>query len=267
MNILREPFLQAALLAGAISAVACAYLGVFVILKRVVFMGIALSEIAALGVAVGLFIGINPMASAIIFTLIGIVLFWLPFTEKRLSRESIIGFAYAFSACLSVILIAKNPLVESRGLNLISGNLLYATRMDLYMLGAASLIIFALHAFFFKEFVFISFDRETAFTTGIKTDILDFILYITIGLMISVSMKTCGVIFVFASLVIPPMMGLVISRRIGMIFIISCVSALICVAGGLLISYIFDLPSSPTIVGLYSVLFIMLFGITLIRKS
>ncbi len=266
MDILKEPFLQVALLGGTISAVACAYLGVFVILKRVVFMGIALSEIAALGVAVGLFIGVNPMGSALVLTLMGVILFWLPFTEKRLSRESIIGFAYAFSACLSIILIAKNPLVESRGLNLISGNLLYTTRSDLYMLGAAALIIFALHAIFFKEFVFISFDRETAFTTGIKTGILDFILYLTIGLMISVSMKTCGVIFVFASLVIPPMLGLIISRRIGMIFTISCLSAFICVVAGLVVSYIFDLPSSPTIVGLYSILFIMFFGISLLRK-
>jgi len=267
MNILKEPFLQAALLAGAISSIACAYLGVFVILKRVVFMGIALSEIAALGIAIGLFIGISPIIGALIFTFIGIILFWLPYNEKRLSRESIIGFAYAFSACLSVILIAKNPLVESRGLNLISGNLLYTTRMDLFVLGVASIIVLVLHAIFFKEFIFISFDRETAFTTGIKTDILDFVLYLTIGLMISVSMKTCGVIFVFASLVIPPMTALIISRKIGMIFISSCLSALVCVISGLFISYIFDLPSSPTIVGLYSILFIMLFGITLIRKS
>ncbi|MBL7130990.1 MAG: metal ABC transporter permease [Candidatus Omnitrophica bacterium] len=259
LEIFREPFMQTALLGGLVVAVSCAYLGVFVILKRIVFMGIALSQVAALGVALGLFVGINPIISAFVLTFVGVILFWIPFAEKNISRESFIGFTYAFCAAISIILIAKNPLVEARGLNLISGNLLYTNWLDIKILGIASLFILALHLFFFKEFIFISFDRETAFTTGLKANFLDFLLYLTIGVVISLSMKVCGVIFVFASLIIPAMIGLIIARRIGMIFFISCLAAALSVVIGLICSYLWDLPSSPTIVGLYSLLFILCF--------
>ena len=90
LEIFKENFIQTALLGGIITASLCAYLGVFVILKRVVFLGIALSQVAALGVALGLFIGINPVMSAFILTLFALILFWLPFAEKNISREALL---------------------------------------------------------------------------------------------------------------------------------------------------------------------------------
>ncbi len=257
LEVFKEPFMQTALLGGLISAITCAYLGVFIILKRIVFIGIAISQIAALGVALGLFIGVNPMVTSFILTLLGIILFWLPFTEKNISRESLIGFTYAFCVALSIILIAKNPLAEAKGLNLISGNLLYTTWKDISILGTAAIIILLLHLSFIKEFLFVSFDRETAFTTGLKANILDLLLYLTIGIMISLSMKLCGIIFVFASLVIPAMIGLISGKRTGMIFLISCLTALLGVIVGLIFSYGLDLPSGPTIVGVYALIFIL----------
>ncbi len=256
LEIFREPFMQTALLGGLITAGLCAYLGVFIILKRVVFMGIVLSQAAALGLALGLFIGIDPLLSAFILTLLGVLLFWIPFTEKNISRETLLGFTYAFCASLAIILIAKNPLATARGLDLVSGNLLFITGRDLWVLGIASILIIAVHAIFFKEFVFISFDRETALTTGLKANRLDLLLYLTIGIVISLSMRICGIIFVFASLIIPAMIGLILARRIGMIFFISCLAAALCVVVGLALSYLWDLPSSLTIVGVYSALFI-----------
>jgi len=261
IDIFKEPFMQTALLGGLIAACLCAYLGVFVILKRIVFMGMALSQVAVLGIALGLFAGINPIIGAFILTFVGIILFWIPFTEKKISRESLIGFTYAFCAAIAIILIAKNPIVEARGLNLISGNLLYTTWYDIKILGIASFFILTLHLFFFKEFIFISFDRETAFTTGLKANRLDFLLYLTIGIAISLSMKICGVIFIFASLIIPAMIGLISAKRISMIFFISCSIAVLSVVIGLFLSYIWDLPSSPTIVGLYGLILILIGGV------
>lgn len=255
LEIFKEEFIQTALLGGIITAVLCAYLGVFVILKRIVFMGVALSQVAALGVALGLFIGIDPVMSAFILTLFALILFWLLFTEKNISREALLGFVYAFCAAVSVILVAKNPLAEARGLNLISGNLLYATWQDIKILAIASILILILHILFFKEFIFISFDKETALATGLKANLLDFLLYLTIGIAISLSMKICGVIFVFASLVMPALTSLSFVKKTPIIFAVSCLIAALCVLFGISLSYLWDLPSSPTIVVLYSLAF------------
>lgn len=260
-EIFKEPFMQTALVGGLIISSLCAYLGVFVVLKRIVFVGIALSEVAALGVAVGLFIGINPVLSAFILTILAVFLLGFPISDKIVSRECMIGFTYASCAALAVILVAKNPLAEAHGLNLISGNLLYMTWVDIQLLCYVSVAVAVIHLIFFKEFIFISFDRETALTTGIKANLRDFLLYLTIGVVISVSMKVCGVIFVFASLIIPAMAGLLIAKEIRKIFVSSVLIAAFCVLGGLYMSYKLDLPTAPSIVGLYGLFFCVLAGI------
>ena len=257
LEIFKQSFMQTALLGGLITGCLCAYLGVFVILKRIVFIGIALSEISALGLALGLLVGIDPLISASILTFLGIILFWLPFKEKNVSRESLIGFIYAFCAAISVILIAKNPFAQGKGLDLLSGNLLYTSWQDIKILGVVSFFVLIVHLVFFKEFIFVSFDKETAFTTGLRANFIDFLLYLTIGLVISLSMKACGVIFVFASLIIPAMIGLITAKRVGRIFFISCLIASFAVLLGLISSYIWDLPTAPCIVGLYGILFIL----------
>jgi len=266
-EIFTEPFMQTALLGGLIVGSLCAYLGVFVVLKRIVFVGIAISEVAALGVAIGLFVGINPVLSAFILTLFAVLLLGFPFLEKVMSRECMIGFTYALCAALTVILIAKNPLAEAHGLNLVSGNLLYMTWADIRLLGGVFIVIAIIHLIYFKEFIFVSFDRETATTTGINANISDFFLYLTIGIVVSVSMKVCGVIFVFASLIIPAMAGVLVAKKIKYIFIYSILIASLCVFGGLYASYKMDLPSAPSIVVFYGLFFCVLAGMKLLLSK
>lgn len=258
LEIFKEPFMRTALIAGLLGAGLCSYLGVFVVLKRIVFIGMALSEIAVLGVALGLFIGLDPIVLALVLTICASVLFWAGGNEKNISRESIIGLVYVSSMAASIMLIAKNPRAESRGLDFISGNLLYAGWPEIKILVIAALFILLLHLFFFKEFIFVSFDYETAKTSGLRANLFNFLLFLSLGIAISLSMKICGVVFVFASLLIPAMIGLEAAKSIGSIFFISCLSAGLCVVIGLLLSYMGDLPSGPTIVGMYSLVFILI---------
>ena len=265
-EIFKEPFMQSALVGGLIISSLCAYLGVFVVLKRIVFVGIALSEVAALGVAVGLFIGINPVLSAFILTILAVFLLGFPISDKIISRECMIGFTYASCAALAVILVAKNPLAEAHGLNLISGNLLYMTWADIRLLCYVSVAVAVIHLIFFKEFIFISFDRETALTTGIKANRSDFLLYLTIGIVISVAMKICGIIFVFASFIIPAMAGLLIAKEIKSIFISSIIIAVFSLLIGIFLSYKLALPTGPAVVGAYGLFFTALIIVKTIRQ-
>lgn len=255
-----EPFMMVALAGALIAAVTCAYLGVFMILKRIVFMGIALSQAAALGVAIGFFYGFHPHVSSFVFTLLAMVIFWLPLSERDLSRESLLGFGYALSAALSVVMIAKNPLAEAKGLNLVSGNLLYIDTGDFVTLLLATFFVGITHLIFFKEFMFTSFDRETARAAGIKSNMFDLLLYLTIGVTISLSMRICGVVFVFSSLVMPAMTAIFIAGTIGKIFLVSIVVAVTGVVSGMGASYVLDLPSGPAVTAAYAVLFMSIAG-------
>lgn len=249
--------MQTALAAGLITSCLCAYLGVFVILKRIVFMGIVLAEVAALGVALGLFVGINPAASAFILTFMAILLLWIPLARKNVSREAVLGFTYCLCAAVSVILIAKNPLAETRGVNLISGNLLYASWSDVRSLAVMAAIIIVVHALLFREFIFVSFDRETAFATGLRANLTDFLLYLTFGLAIGLSMKICGVVFVFASLVIPATAGLLAAGTMSGIFVLSILLAAFSTLSGLWSSYEWDLPTGPSVVTVFGIMLVI----------
>jgi len=229
--------------------------GVFLLLRRTVFIGIALSEVAALGVAVGLFLGLSPLATALFLVFLTMVLFSFPLREKNTSREGLIGLTYVFCAALAVILIAKNPLAEAKGLNLIAGNLIYSSWTDVRDLAIVAAIVLGVFAAFFKEIAFVSFDRLTATTCGLKTQVWDILYYTMVGLIFSLTVRICGVVFVFASLIIPAMVGLIFARKTKHIFIIAFAGGSVCVLGGMILSFLFDFPSSPTIVVLYAVLF------------
>jgi ABC-type Mn2+/Zn2+ transport system permease subunit len=267
LEIFKEPFMQTALLGGLITSCLCAYLGVFVILKRIVFMGIVLAEVSALGVALGLFIGLNPTACAFVLTFTAILFFWIPFTEKNVSREALLGCTYCLCAALTVILIAKNPLAESKGLNLISGNLLYTNWTDIKLLAAMTGVIVVIHLIFFKQFIFVSFDRETAFTAGLRANLLDFLIYLTIGIAVSISMKICGVVFVFASLVIPALAGLLTAKTMSRIFVVSILTAALSTLIGIWLSCQWDLPTGASIVTVFGIILVICAGIKYIKSA
>ena len=255
--IFHEPFMQTATLTGLLSVWLCSLVGVFLLLRRTVFIGIALSEVAALGVAVGLFLGLSPLVTALFFVFLTMVLFSFPLREKNTSREGLVGLTYAFCAALAVILIAKNPLAEAKGLNLISGNLIYSSWTDVRDLTLVAAIVLGVFGTFFKELIFVSFDRTTATTCGFKTQVWDIFYYTMVGLIFSLTVRICGVIFVFASLIIPAMVGLIFAKKTKHIFIIAFIGGSVCVLCGMILSFLFDFPSSPTIVVLYALLFIL----------
>ncbi len=262
MEILSEEFVRYAMAAGAVIGGLCAFLGVYVILKRIVFLGIALAEVSALGVAAGLALGINPMGSAIFLTVLAVTLFWMPYRGRSVSRESIIGFSYVLAAALAVILIAKNPMAESRGLDLVSGNLLYVEDHDLVIVGVLAACIAILHAVLYRNFLLVSFDAETAQASGMHASLYDFLIYLSIGATVGVTMKVAGVLFVFGSLVVPPLAGLILFRRMRSIFIASVLVGILSAFAGIVISTTLDWPTSPSILltSCCLVILIALFG-------
>lgn len=256
MGFLREAFLLNALGAALLSGTLCAFLGVYVHLKRIIFIGIALSEVAALGVAAGLYVGIWPEAAASVLTVLVALLFWWPGRQGFLSREAILGLVYCVAAALAILLLAANPMAEAHGVDLVSGNLLYTMGDDIVLLCLLAGGIFALHLLLFPRLLFVSFDPETARSLGLGEGTAEFLIYLTLGLCIAVSMKTTGILFVFSSMVIPPMVGLVLCRRVWMVFVVAVSVAAAAGFLGLWVSFAWDLPTGPTIVCVEGLFFV-----------
>lgn len=248
IDMLHLPFIQTALLASLIAGQIAAYLGVYVLLKRIVFVGIALGQIATLGVAFGQFFGLHQTACALAFSLIGAAFFTTPLSQQSLPRESIIGVAYAAASAFAVLLVAKNPLGEMDVLALIFGNILGVTATQVLMLAVVATAVLAVHGFFYKEFLFTAFDPEMAETMGYRVWGWELLFSILLGTAFAVTVSVAGVLVIFAYLVIPATAALLLNLRLPATLFVAMVISAMGSFTGVYLSYVWDLPTGPSIV-------------------
>ena len=246
-----------ALYGALVIALACSVLGVYVVLRRIVFVGAALAEISSAGIALALWLsgrGIggelthHPVVFALLFGLGGAMFFSVGHTNRAgVPPDATIGVTYAVAAAAGILLIAKATVGEAHDIFL-QGNILGITRSDTLVLLAIAVPVLLAHLFFYKEFLFVSFDRETARTLGFNVAMWNAFLYFTLGLVIAFAMQFAGVMLVFNFLVLPAVTGLLLARSMTAIFAIAIGSAIVSAVVGFTLSVPFDLPSGPAII-------------------
>ena len=263
-----------ALYGTVVIALACSVLGVYVVLRRIVFVGAALAQLSSAGIALGLFLsgqglllGLaeQPIALSLLLTLAGVLFFGSGSGRGRVPPDATIGVTYAVAGAVGILLIAKAAHGEAHDIFL-QGNILGITRADTLTLLATAIPVLLVHLVFYKEFLFISFDRETARTLGFKVEFWNMFLYFTLGLVIAFAMQFAGVMLVFNFLVLPAVTGLLVARSMAGTFAVSIISGLIAAIAGFTLSIPFDLPSGPTIIAVSGALAVMAFLVRLIQR-
>jgi ABC-type Mn2+/Zn2+ transport system permease subunit len=253
--VFRLDFMQRALVAGLLVAGVCAYLGVYVVLRRIVFVGVALSEMASAGVALALLVGMPAMLGSVVVMLGGVGLFSVRWGGRRVRQDAFIGIGYVVASALSILMLAKSPQGESQLLDLLFGNILTVTAGEIGAAAAALGAVLAVHTLFAKELLFVSFDPDTAQASGYRARFWETLLYVTIGMTIAFAIHAVGVLLTFAMLLLPAVAALLVTRRMAAAFAVSVVIGLVPVPIGLYLSFIGDLPAAATVV---AVLFIVL---------
>lgn len=258
-----------ALYGAVVIALACSVLGVYVVLRRIVFVGAALAQLSSAGIALGLFLyglGIggelthHPVAMALIVTIAGGIFFGIGGGGRAgVPPDAVIGVTYAVAAAAGILLIAKAKAGEVHDIFL-QGNILGITRTDTLVLLAVAVPVLLLHVVFYKEFLFVSFDRETARTLGYNVKFWNLLLYFTLGVVIANAMQFAGVMLVFNFLVLPAVTGLLVARSMGGIFTAAVSAAVLAAVLGFSLSVPFDLPSGPAIIAVSGVLALAAWG-------
>jgi zinc transport system permease protein len=247
-----------ALYGSLLIALACSVIGVYVVLRRIVFVGAALAELSSAGIALALWLtGMgwanvltgHPLVMSLLVTIGGVLFFALGSSGARspIPPDATIGVTYAVAGAVGILLVSKAAGGEAHDIFL-SGNILGITRADTLVLLAVAVPVLLMHLVFYKEFLFVSFDREMARTLGYRVSRWNLFLYLTLGLVIAFAMQFAGVMLVFNFLVLPAVTGLLLSRSMAGAFTISVLSALIAAVVGFVVSVPYDLPSSPTII-------------------
>ncbi|MBI3770635.1 MAG: metal ABC transporter permease [Deltaproteobacteria bacterium] len=256
IEMLAQSFVRYAVIASVLAGAVSAYLGVYVLLRRIVFVGIAIAQIATLGVAVGHLLGLHQAEAAFGLSLVGVTFFALH-RQGRIPRESAIGVAYAAASAFTILCVSKNPFGEMDVLSLVFGNVLGVTEVQLYVLGALAAALLVLHWCFAKELLFTAFDADMAATMGYRVQAWEFFFYLILGVAFSLSVSVAGVLVIFSYLVIPATAALVLDVSMTMTFAVAVFIAVVAGASGVLLSYQWDLPTGPTIVAALSALLLL----------
>jgi zinc transport system permease protein len=263
------PILQSGVIASAMVALLAGYLGIYVILKRIVFVSAALSQVSSLGIAF-FFLGSallgngvasagslqggegfvsGPLLSSLLFGCVTASVLAVQVGEKKLTRESILGIGYALPAGL-VFLILDKLAAETHDIeNILFGNVIFVPERHLWLLAATLVVVFAIHLLLYKRFVYISFDPETAQATGSNVRLLNQLLFVTLAFTISVSIAAIGALPVFSFLVIPAASALMLTDRLNVAFLLSMVFGLFSALVGFYLSFVYSLPTGPAMLG------------------
>lgn len=267
------PFMQRALLAGVLIAAMNALLGVFVVQRRLSFLGDGLAHAAFGGMGIGAFVIVtsgllsqgtallrNPLWIAIPFALLTGLGIAFVRDRTELSSDTAIGVFFAVAVALGVLFFSRIPPDASLGVNvmdLLFGSILAVRSTELTLITGVALLAVTLLVRLWGALAYATFDDELARTDGVRSRALEYLLFALAALVITVSATVVGIILMAAYLVIPAAAARIWARSmIGMTGIALAIGTATTLAG-LAGSYLFDLPTGSAIILTQALVFVV----------
>ena len=249
------------------------YLGLHVISRGVIFVDLALAQMAALGTTAGLLVGVmpdNPRSQlfALGFVIFGAAMFALTRTRGRgrVPQEAIIGIVYVVASAAAMLVADKAPRGADAIKDVLVGTILWVTWPAIVKLAIAYAVLGFLLWLLRHRFEAVSFTPEEAETKGLKIRLWDFVFYTIFGVVITFSVPLGGVLLVFSFLVVPAVTAFLFTRQPKVLTAIAFTTGALASALGLWVSYNSDLPTGPTIVCSYGVVLLLAAALYRIRR-
>jgi zinc transport system permease protein len=242
-NLFRDPML-CALIAGVVLG----FLGVYVVLRRMVFVSVAVTQASALGVALAFFaeihlgLAIDPIFGAIVFSLLSTVLLSVDPRSFRIPRESLLGFAFALTGG-ATILVEDRIVQEAHDIHsILFGSAVLVRPIDLAAVAITGALVLTLHLLAFRGVVFASFDPDAARVQGLPVRMLSAFVLASVGAMAGVAARALGALPVFALGTLPAVAVLVIGLELRWAFLAAAVLGGIAGVSGYLFAFFFEFP-------------------------
>jgi len=248
------PFMRRALVVGVAVGLLASYYGVFLVQRRLSFLGVGLSHAAFGGVAVGLLVGVNPLWTALPFTVGGAV--GITWVEQRgtVSGDTAIGVFFSVAIALGIVALAFKQGYTTDAFAYLFGSILAVQPADLWVVGGV-VGLAGLTAPLWGRWAYATFDRDLARADGVPVRRDDYVLAVLLAVTIVAAVKLVGVVLAAAFFVIPAAAARLLTTTFGGMTILAMVVGGTTAIGGLVGSYVFDLPSGAVIVLVQAVVF------------
>jgi zinc/manganese transport system permease protein len=266
LALLWAPFLMCLVLTGI-----HAYLGVHVLAREVVFVDIALAQIAALGATAAVLLDYDldtwqSYACGLSATILGALVLALTRSRHRqLSQEAVIGVVYAVSSAAAVLLADRLPHGIEHVRAMLVGNLLAVTPIEVAKVAALYAAVGALHWLCRRPFLLISTDPGAAFAEGRRVRLWDFVFYASFGVVVTSSVRVGGVLLVFSYLIVPALAGVILGATVRAKLLVGWAFGTLVSVLGVAASAVFDLPTGATVVCAFGLILLALWPVA--RRS
>jgi zinc transport system permease protein len=256
---------------GGLAGALLGFIGVHVVLRRMVFASSAIAQAAALGVALSFWISgvIDPIAHsaghtatpgehptpswlfeptlwAMAASLLATLVFVLDPVRLHLTRESLLGLVFLASSS-GAVMIGDRISQEAHDLGaILFGSAVVVARVDLYLVAGAAVVLLSAHLLLWRALLFVGYDPMAARVQGLPVRALDVFLFVSVGLAVALSTRALGALPVFGFSVLPAMAALALTARIGLVFGLATVLGAVSGVGGYAVSFRAELPVGAT---------------------
>ena len=230
------------------------YLGVHVVERKVIFVDLALAQIAALGATIAFLFGQDLHGPTTYWfslgaTFLGAAIFSLTRTRReKIPQEAVIGIVYAVSAALAILILSHSAEGDEHIRFMLVGNILLVRLPEIFKMTVLYTLVGLLHWQFRKTFILISTEPDTAYQKGIPVKLWDLLFYLTFGLVVTSSVQIAGVLLVFSFLIVPAVGAILFSNTFSQRLFIGWGLGILASVAGIAASYAWDLPTGATIV-------------------
>ncbi|MBN1454770.1 MAG: metal ABC transporter permease [Methanomicrobia archaeon] len=248
LALLQYEFMRNALLAALLASIACGIIGVYVVVKRIVFISGGIAHAAFGGIGLGYLLGIEPLLGVVPFSIGAALSMGIVGRRTRIPEDTAIGILWAIGMALGVVFIGLTPGYAPDLFGYLFGSILAVPASDLVLMLIMNAAIIVTVITLYREFQAISFDEEYATAMGLPTERLYLLLLCLIALTVVLLIRVVGVILVIALLTIPAALSKRFTHRLSTMMALSVLLCALFTTGGLWLSYILDLASGATIV-------------------
>ena len=255
VNMFSYNFMQFAMIVGLILGICLPIVGVIVYLRKIIFLSDTIGQISLTGASFGVLISstvsnlvVNYFWMIIIFTIIGAI--FIQFLNDKIKSNQEISLLITHSIAISLVMIFLS-LAKNYGANLFNilfGNINSISAQDVMIIASLSIIVISLLLVKWRTIILVFIDEVSAKLRGINVTFYKYFTTILISVMIALAVKVVGVLLVATMLALPIVSASLFSRNLKKVVLMAIVMAIISFEGGIMASYVFDLPASALIV-------------------
>jgi zinc transport system permease protein len=245
------------IIAGIFLSFIFGIVSIFVILRKLSFLGVGISHSCFAGVALSLLLSTNLFFTTLFFALATAFLIGKTTKMGKIEYDNSIGLFFSFTMALGSIFLFFYKGYNFDIMSYLFGSILGITKSDVVLIVFSSILFSVIIMLFFKELVFIAFDEEVAFINGINVNFFDTLLLIIITTIIVLAIKVIGIILVSALLILPGSFSFLVSKNYRISFLVSIFFTVFIYFAGFFLSWNLDLPSGATIVTFGSIIYFL----------